>query len=235
MMSTKLAHFNQRQRDGWVAKIAKQLPRGTHVLDVGAGEARYRTLFAHCEYKTQDFGEYTGTTTGNMREEWSYTKLDYISDASAIPVEDSSFDVILCTEVLEHVPEPILVVKEISRILRPGGHAYISAPLGSGLHQQPYHFYGGFTPYFYERFFTQFGCRIIAIEANGNFFRLLLQEIDRATSYVWARQAFPRWHPARWLFRILASHLVAKWLVQLDERFPISEFTVGYHVEVEKL
>lgn len=72
-------------------------------------------------------------------------------------MEDASFDVVLCTEVLEHEPEPIRAVHEFARIVRPGGKLLLTAPLGSGLHQDPFHFYGGYTPYWYRRFLTEAG------------------------------------------------------------------------------
>jgi len=169
----RLVNFNQSNRDKWVAGIAQRLPPGTRILDVGAGQCRYRLLFKHCDYRAQDFGGYTGTSEGFLKQEWGYGHLDYVCDAISIPVESGSFDAVLCTEVLEHVPEPIQVLKEISRILRQGGQAFISTPLGSGLHQQPYHYYGGFTPHFYTRFLEQFGFQVMSIEPNGHFFRLV--------------------------------------------------------------
>src|SRR3990172_7225193 len=140
----ELLNFNQRNRDRWVAGIAERLPAGTRILDVGAGEGRYRPLFRHCDYKAQDFGNYEGTARGLMLDTWNYGQLDFVCDARTIPVDDASFDAVLCTEVLEHVPEPISLLREIGRILRKGARTFISTPLGSGLHQQPYHFYSGF-------------------------------------------------------------------------------------------
>ena len=230
-----LVGFNQCQRDEWVASVAKRLSSGTRILDVGAGPCRYRSLFGHCEYKAQDFAQYQGPPEGLPGEKWSYGKLDYVCDATAIPVEDSSFDAVLCTEVLEHVPEPIRVLKEIGRIVRLGGRAFISAPLGSGLHQQPYHFYGGFTPHFYHRFLGEFGFEVVSIEVNGHFFRMLLQELNRGIGFIQNHRPYPRWHPVHWLLRAASSYHVAKWLTQLDDEIPIDEFTVGYHVEARKL
>lgn len=229
--TAEIVDFNQRGRDRWVADIAKRLPRGTRLLDVGAGRCRYRRLFDHCEYMTQDFGDYQGTTEGVLKEQWAYGRLDYQCDATNIPVEDESFDAVLCTEVLEHVSEPIKVLMEISRILRRNGRAFLSAPLGSGLHQQPYHFYGGFTPHFYRHFLDNLGFEVISIEPNGHFFLLLLQEMHRAIGIIHSRRRYPRWHPIRWLLRFAASYSLATWLARLDEEIPIGEFTVGYHVE----
>jgi len=231
----KLVAFNQHNRDQWVIGIAERLPRDTHILDLGAGETRYRRLFKHCDYKAQDFAKYQGVLEGVLKEDWNYGQLDYVCDASAIPVADNSFDAVLCTEVLEHVPQPIKVLKEIGRILRKDGRAFISAPLGSGLHQQPYHFYGGFTPHFYNRFLREFGFEIVSIDPNARFFGMLLQEMRRGIGIVQAHRQYPLWHPIRWLLRVASSHNVARWLMRLDVEIPIDEFTVGYHVEAIKI
>lgn len=225
------ANFNYQQRNSWVNKVAEKLPPGTHLLDIGAGPCRYRTLFSHCNYKAQDFGQYDGSD--QQASEWHYGELDYVCDAADIPVEDSSFDAVICTEVLEHVPEPTMVLKEIGRILKPGGFAFLSAPLGSGLHQQPYHFYGGFTPHFYHHFLPKYGLEVLTIQPNGRFFRLLLQEIRRGLDIVSANR--PPWHPTRLAFRLAANRFVANWLTSLDEQIPIDTHTVGYHVETRKI
>lgn len=161
--------FNQRNRDAWVAKQASLIPAGQRVLDAGAGTGVYRALFSHCEYRTQDFGK-EPSTVGR------YTALDYESDITAIPVPDGSFDVILCTEVLEHVPEPIKVLQEFSRILCPGGRLLITAPLGCRLHQEPYHFYGGYTPHWYQKFLPEAGFSLRSLERNNGFFSHFGQE-----------------------------------------------------------
>jgi SAM-dependent methyltransferase len=230
----ELANFNQSNRDRWVASIAERLPPGTRILDVGAGECRYRSLFSHCDYRAQDFGKYEGTPKGLLPETWNYGQLDFVCDASAIPVDDGGFDAVLCVEVLEHVPEPIKVLQEIARILKAGGWAFISAPLGSGLHQQPFHFYGGFTPHFYRRFLSQLGFELVSIDPNGRFFRMLLQEVNRGMGIIQSHRRYPRWHPARWLLRVASGDRIARWFTRLDDEIPIDEFTVGYHVEAIK-
>src|SRR5882724_4032687 len=98
--------FNLVFRDRWVRAQAAKLPPGSQVLDVGAGSAPYRDTFSHCEYRTQDF---TRLKPDQLRH-GGYNKVDYICDAAHIPVADAAFDAVLCTEMLEHVPEPIQVV-----------------------------------------------------------------------------------------------------------------------------
>src|SRR2546426_6818673 len=137
--------YNQHFRDQWVAQQAARISPEARVLDVGAGIGRYRPLFDHCKYEAHDFGEEPGTIG-------KYTVLDYKSDVTAIPVADESFDVVLCTEVLEHVPDPIKAVCEIARILLPDGRLLVTAPLFSLLHPVPYFMYLSVTLILYRRF-----------------------------------------------------------------------------------
>ena len=197
---------------------------------------QYREFFSHCEYRTHDFGQEPGSIG-------HYTRLDYESDICAIPVADDTFDVVLCTEVLEHVPQPIDAIREMTRILRPGGTMLLSAPLGSILHQQPYHYYGGYTPYWYRRFLDMAGCDVVEIERNRGFFSLLGQETRRFRSHVWAGArgevgaAGPLARLA--LFALAVASLpfayglpaIGGWLDSLDLE---TTATAGYHVVATK-
>ncbi len=226
--------FNQVNRDRWVRQQAALIPAGARVLDVGAGSCPYRALFSHCDYRTQDF---TGLEASQLRY-GNYGRIDYVCDATDIPVEDASFDVVLCTEVLEHVPEPQRMVREFARILRSGGTLLLTAPLGSGLHQEPYHFYGGYTPFWYQKFLGEAGFSPIEIEPNANFFAFFSQEAIRFMRLSWPlRLPFPQsllWFPC-WLmllplFGILLPPL-AMWLDRYDRD---RTFTVGYHVSARR-
>jgi len=165
----RLFRFNQYNRDLWIREQASKLQAGSLVLDVGAGAGPYRPLFEHCEYHAHDFAKEPGT-------QGKYTKLDFVSDILNIPVSDESYDMVLCTEVLEHVPEPVKALFEFSRILKPHGKLIVTAPLGAHLHQQPYHFYGGFTPFWYEKFLKEAGFVVDSISANKGFFSFYSQE-----------------------------------------------------------
>jgi SAM-dependent methyltransferase len=67
-----------------------------------------------------------------------------IADAGRLPVAANSVDVVVCTEVLEHVAEPRLVVREIRRVLKPGGLVLGSTPFLYPVHADPYD-YSRFT------------------------------------------------------------------------------------------
>ncbi len=175
--------LNYRTRDLWVQEKLRDIPRGLSVLDAGAGIQMYKNSCKHLKYTSQDFGEFTGAMTerDKMTTDVQYnTKTcDIISNITKIPVADGSFDVILCTEVFEHIPEPALAVKEFSRIVRPGGKVIITAPFCSLTHQSPFYFANGYSKYWYEKILTDHGFKIQEISYNGNFFEYMAQEIRR--------------------------------------------------------
>jgi len=221
--------FNQQERDRWVAIKALEVPKGSKVLDVGAGTCPYRHCFDHCVYKTHDFKEYQGEKLGGTKD---YGHIDIESDITHLPVPDASFDVVLCTEVLEHVPEPIEALREMSRILKPGGKLFITAPLGSSLHQEPFHFYGGYTPYWYRHFAAKFGLQVKEITPNGGFFKFLAQECARVA---WTFDQHKEFHGENGHFVYkLFNEILPRYLYVLDENKLIDEWTVGYHVELVK-
>jgi len=167
-----------------------------------------------------------------------YGKIDYVCDITEIPVEDNSFDAILCTEVLKHVPELIKAIQEFARILKRGGRLFITAPLGSGIHMPPYHFYGGFSPYWYEHFLPKYGFTDVVITPNGGFFKHYGQESQRVMTFLFPKSAsrfrkiitFPLKVALASYFKIFAP-VVYSWLDQIDKD---KYFTVGYFVEATK-
>lgn len=221
------ADFN---RDMFVANEAKDIPPGVKVLDAGAGPCRYRLLFNHCDYKSQDFGRYTGS-------DHKYGEIDYVSDITTIPVESGSFDYVICTEVFEHIPRPDLGLQEFARILRPGGILVITAPLNSGIHMPPYHYYGGLTPYWYQNFLPSHGFELISCEANGGFFKHYGQESRRFLTLITPKHPIAKtiFFPFKAILAIwfrLAIPLICHLLDRLDKS---KEFTVGYHVKARKV
>lgn len=58
----------------------------------------------------------------------SYAKVDIIANGDELPIEDDSFDFVLCSHVLEYFKDPIKAIKEWLRIVKPGGYVYMVIP-----------------------------------------------------------------------------------------------------------
>jgi len=175
---------NQSNRISWVTNQLAQIRVGQKVLDAGAGTQPYRSACSHLQYVSQDFAGYDGIGDGRglQTEQFEYGALDHVCDIACIPEPDSSFDVVLCTEVLEHIPRPEAALQEFYRLLRPGGRLILTAPFCSITHLAPYHFSTGFSRYWYEQKLPEIGFRIQELTPNGGYFAYLAQEIRRLDS-----------------------------------------------------
>lgn len=179
----KVGTTNESARVKWIEETLKKIPAGLTILDAGAGESQFKKFCSHLKYIAQDFGQYHGDgEIGLHTGTWDNTRLDIISDIVNIPLPDHSVDAIMCTEVLEHIPDPIGAIKEFGRLVKPGGYLLITAPFASLTHFAPYHFASGLSRFFYEKFLPENNFEIIELQPNGNFFEYVAQENRRIKS-----------------------------------------------------
>jgi len=138
-------------------------PKNIHgrLLDAGAGKLSYRHLVRPlcAEYKSMDFNK-------------THPELDYQSDIQEMPLENESFDTVLSAEVLEHVPDPEKALREIYRILKPGGRLVISIPHLMYLHNEPNDFYR-YTKYGLRTLLERVGFTIEYLQPSGSLFSFL--------------------------------------------------------------
>lgn len=149
----------------FVREAADSLAAGTVVLDVGAGDAPYRELFGHCDYRASDWA-------ASLHE--GAREADYVAPADSLPLEAATVDAVLLTQVLEHVPAPVAVLQEAARVLKPGGGIFVTVPFVWELHELPHDFWR-FTPASLERLLDAAGFVEIEVEARSDCFETVAQ------------------------------------------------------------
>jgi SAM-dependent methyltransferase len=110
------SYLDCRRRTQLIRETASRLQPATTLLDVGGRGKPYAECFS---------GRILRHFVVDIEPGAS---VDIVADARCLPVGDGTVDVVLCTQVLEHIPEPVPVLAEIFRVLRPGGSLILSAP-----------------------------------------------------------------------------------------------------------
>jgi SAM-dependent methyltransferase len=203
--------------DRTMAKFAASVPANALVLDAASGSQPYRDYFKHAVYESADFEQVDKT----------YGTTTYVCDLTAIPVESDRFDVVVFNQGLEHMSEPVAVLTELHRVLKPGGVMICTAPLFYEEHEQPYDFFR-YTQFAYRHVFSKIGFEITKIEWMEGYLGTVAYQLETASRYLPNR--FSLYLP-RVLFAVLAvlfSRMDAK------ERFTETGFPKNYVVYATK-
>lgn len=181
--------------------LTAQVPhfRG-RLLDVGCGRMPYRDfIVSNCPQPIEYLGlDMPSETYGNPPIVW---------DGQTIPLEDASVDCAMATEVLEHCPDPGRVLREIFRVLKPGGFFFFTVPFLWPLHDVPYDEYR-YTPFALNRILGAAGFRPVEIQPLGGWDSALGQLIG-----LWVRRRpLADWKRSllSWVLRPLVARLVEK-------------------------
>jgi SAM-dependent methyltransferase len=135
-----------------IGGFAETMEPGKEVLDIGCGLRPYENFFSKHKY--------TGIDVEASGRKETDKKPDKYYDGLNIPYPDSSFDVAICTEVLEHCIDPDKLLFEIHRILRKDGQLFFTMPFIWGEHETPYDF-RRFTSFGLKRKMEEVGFKII--------------------------------------------------------------------------
>jgi SAM-dependent methyltransferase len=160
------------------------------LLDLGAGSKPYEPLYR------QFFSDCMSVDTPHSPHDTA--TVDVMAWGHDLPFENESFNCVICTEMLEHCPEPALVVREIARVLRPGGRAFITTPFLIPLHEMPYDFFR-YTPSALRHLVEAADLRVTAIKPRGSYFSVWMgvnqMPLTKAMSFVSSRTGLPLSHP----------------------------------------
>lgn len=218
---------NQIIRDEWIADQLKMIPTGSKILDAGCGSQRYRKSCGHLRYYAQDFGKYRFDQKDSFaarNETYRYGHLDYRGDIWNIDEKDSSFDVILCTEVFEHILYPNETIQEFHRLLKSKGKLILTAPSNCLRHMDPYYYYTGFSDRYFEAILVQKGFTDIEVQPVGSYHRWLFVEVARCMR-----------HEAPWAAWILWPSLIYHYVKQKRPTCrQVNSLCLGYHVLAKK-
>ncbi len=159
------------------------------LLDVGAGQQRYKSFAEELgyEYSSHDFSGHhpdPSRYSGLQDKNWIYPEQDFTCDILEIP-ESRLFDLVLCTEVLEHVPDPAAAFRKLAQLTALNGYIVLTVPLSSLIHQAPDYFASGLSPYFFHYWCGKLDLSVEKLDLSGNYTDMINIELHRLFSPFW--------------------------------------------------
>lgn len=136
------------------------------LLDFGCGSKPYEKLF--------NVEKYIGLDIEKSGHDHFDSKIDIIYDGENIPFDDNYFDSVFSSEVFEHLFNIDDILKEIYRVIKPGGNLLITVPFVWEEHEIPYDF-GRYTSYGIKYLLEKNGFQIIKISKSTNYIETIFQ------------------------------------------------------------
>lgn len=180
------------------------------LLDLGAG-------------KVPLYGAYRDLVDSVTCADWgnslhASSHLDLLCDLTQpLPLGAATFDTVLLTDVLEHLPNPDLLLGEVSEVLRPGGKVIIGTPFLYWVHEAP-HDHHRYTRYRLEALCSSAGLDVVSVSAYGDGVHVVGDIVAKGLS--------GRLGPLRAPVTVLAG-LTARHAASQDSRFPMGYVTIA--------
>jgi SAM-dependent methyltransferase len=211
---------NQMNCDALVTFLDRNYSGAGRLLDLGAGSRPYAPLYER----------YFCASVGVDVPRSPHVNGDVVfAEAEALPFEDQYFDCVICTEMLEHSAEPQKVMEQISRVLKPGGRAFLTTPFYQHLHEAPYDFYR-YTSWALKHLAEEANLEVEAIKPRGGYGAVLMRLLHFPLVKAAKKVHFQRYNPLLWLFvKIPQQAYLARWRKERPTEFPL-----GYITELRK-
>lgn len=137
------------------------------MLDFGCGDKPYERYFCNVS-------EYVGCDIEVSGHDHTNEKVDVFYDGKHLPFGDGSFDSVLSSEVFEHIFNLESIVKELCRVLKPGGGLIVTVPFVWNEHEVPYDF-GRYTSFGITDLLERNGLKVVELRKSTSYVELIFQ------------------------------------------------------------
>jgi SAM-dependent methyltransferase len=153
-VSRPVGYFDWHEQPGYFRDVTRHFARDAALLDIGCGTG----------WLAEHFANYTGidASADAVAAAAKNRRNVVLGDVDArLPFDDASFDGVVLKDLLEHVADPVAVVLEARRVLRPGGLAFASSPDAQRWVWNDYTHRRPFTRVAFRRLFADQGFEVV--------------------------------------------------------------------------
>ncbi len=155
--------FRRYYIDDFYFRYISKITDKSLILDIGGKKTHKRGCF-----KIEDYNSNTHYINIDHK-----TNPDLFCDAGKLSIKNNQYDLVILSEILEHVNNPLLVLQESFRVLKPGGLMFITIPFMIFVHNDPQD-YGRYTDTWFNENLIKVGFKNIEINKQGLFFSVLM-------------------------------------------------------------
>ncbi|MEW6200930.1 MAG: methyltransferase domain-containing protein [bacterium] len=196
------------------------------ILDAGAGDPKHHIRNPRLSYITFDL------CIGQA--DWDYSAIDAVGALDALPFRDETFDGIICTQVLEHVREPEMVLRELFRVVKSGKKLYLTVPQEWYLHQVPNDYYR-YTKFGLQYLFKKACFTVERIEPMGGYFLFMSHRVTLFPRFLFPPLKNPILRllrkPFKELIVFIFTNLLPRLLVRMD-RYDNARYVTAWYKAV---